>query len=493
MSLWFCIYLPFNDLDGNLPHWRTRAPLAAVVHEDHIMACTPDAHKAGIRQGISHMTAAALAADIQFVQHNPQLTKNRLEAIATALLQYTPELALSDSSSLLLDVGASLSLFKGPRNLYRSIQHSLNVAGAQAHISMAPTAAGAWLMAHQKQTKQRRVLTLSSLIRHLNTLHTSTLPMIRPYLGWLDSIGCTTLKDLTQLPRSGLSQRTSHQIVPYLDAAYGKAPMLLSWYQTPDTFHALYPLDFHTEHTHALLHTGQGLIEQLCGWLQARRQAASSLQFSLHYEKGRHACPPTCIVLNLSVPSRFAEDFLLLLKEHMQHETLQAPVIALELHSIQSQPECEPSGDLFPDRKQHLHQENQLFDLLRARLGQNSIVQPQSIASHLPEHANHWVEAGCGTPTADHSTQSKSAPAARHPFWLIEHPVQLETRNDRPVYQGQALRLIQGPERIESGWWRNDHQQRDYFVASDSQHCRYWIYRQRDSDDPHWFLHGLFA
>ena len=493
MPLWICIYLPFNDLDGNFPHWRTRAPLSAVLLDDHVMACSPKAYKAGVRQGTSHNTAAAMVAGIQFVQHNPELTQDRLKAVATTLLQYTPELALPDSHSLLLDVGASLSLFKGPRNLYRCIQNSLHVVGAQAHISMAPTAAGAWLMAHQKKSR-RRILSMPSMVRHLNTLHISTLPMAKPYLAWLDAIGCTTLKDLNKLPRSGLSQRTSPQIVHYLDAAYGKTSMHLNWYQPPDTFHALYLLDFHTLHAHALLLAAQSLIEQLCGWLQARRQAASSLQFSLHHEKGRHACPPTCIVLDLSVPTRFAEDFLLLLKEQLQHEHVQASVIAVELHHIQSQSECEPSGDLFPDRSQHRQQENQLLDLLRARLGQHSILQPDSMASHVPEYANHWVDAGPDSQAVGQRARPHDSPGVHHPFWMLEEPVQLDTKNDRPVYRGHALRLVQGPERIESGWRQDgQHLQRDYFVASDNQHCRYWIYRQRGSDDPRWFLHGLFA
>src|SRR5690554_270471 len=143
MPLWISIHLPFHDLDGNLPHWRINTPLAVILHDGHVIACTPDASKAGVKPGMNHTTAAAMAAGIQFVQHNPQLTQKRLETIAITLLQYTPDLALPDSNSLLLDVGASLSLFKGPRNLYRRIQKSLFRMGVQARISMAPTATGA--------------------------------------------------------------------------------------------------------------------------------------------------------------------------------------------------------------------------------------------------------------------------------------------------------------------------------------------------------------
>lgn len=419
-----------------------------------------------------------------------------LESIATTLLQYTPELTVFDSRSLLLDVGASLSLFKGPRNLYQRIQTSLILLKAHARIGMAPTALGAWLMAFQNQTPQRRMLRLATLTRHLDTLHVQHFPAARPYLDWLNVIGCTTLQHLNQLPRPGLRQRTSPQVITHLDAAYGKTPMRLDWYQPSDTFQASCSMDFHTTYTHALMTAAHGLIEQLCGWLQARHLTAASMQFSLHHEKGRHACPPTCITLGLSTPSRHASDFLPLLKERLQREQLQAPVIAIGLHHIDSQPDCEPSGDLFPHHARHQQHENQLIDLLRARLGQDTILQPNPVASHVPEHANQWHVVTPGIKnrnSTDHSTASTHQ-ADRYPFWMLDQPAVLHTHNDRPLYMGQPLQLIQGPERIESEWWATgQHEQRDYFVAQDTRHCRYWIYRERGSDKPHWFLHGLFA
>jgi len=421
--------------------------------------------------------------------------QDSLEIAAMALLQYTPELARIDSCSLVLDVSASLSLFKGPRALYRRIRKTLSTIGIPVRISMAPTATGAWLLAWQTQTKPRRILSMRSLERRLDTLPVTILPVLQPYLHWLDALGCTTLKHLVQLPRTGLVQRTSPQVGQYLDAAYGKIVMPLTWYQAPDAFHAFCDLEFHTTHTHALLAAAQRLLEQLCGWLQARQWSASSMQFLLHYEKGRHARPPACITLCLSAPAWQVKDFTALLTEQLQHERLDAPAIAIELHNVQGQPRCSQSGGLFPDPAHYQRQENQLVDLLRARLGQKSILQPQPIASYLPEHANQWVAADPSARRAGKKAKSKQdRPDSHHPFWLLARPIELTTTNDRPMYKGRALQLIHGPERIESGWWMGgQHEQRDYFVACDSLQCRYWLYRQRGSDDPRWFLHGLYA
>ena len=79
------------------------------------------------------------------------------------------------------------------------------------------------------------------------------------------------------------------------------------------------------------------------------------------------------------------------------------------------------------------------------------------------------------------------------PFWLLDPPQPLRLAGDRPQYRGQALRLMRGPERIESGWWDPQLTVRDYFVAEDEAAARYWIYRERDAEHARWFLHGLYA
>ena len=439
------------------------------------------------------------------------------QALATALLQYTPDLAVFDSRSLVMDVGASLRLFNGPRNLCRRVGQTVQHSGYCARIGMAPTAMGAMLLACQGQTRRRRVLSMPALTRQLQHLHVVCLPAAQAHLDWLHTMGCTTLQSLTRLPRAGLRQRTSPELLAQLDAAYGKTTFTPDWYRAPDTFQALCHLDFHTSQTHALMAVASELLGQLCGWLQVRQHLAASMQFFLHHEKGRHACPPTCLTLGLSTPSRHVADFLLVLEQHLRALPLPAPVISIQLRNVQTQPEGDSTGHLFPDRLQQRQQENQLLDLLRARLGRHSIMQPQAQASHLPEYANYWVEAGSSRSRSSGSSGSSgshnlgslddpnrsranfnsptnSQNPVRYPFWMLDTPVPLTTHNHRPVYQGHALQLLEGPHRIESGWWHDGQvKQRDYFVAIDPRHCRYWVYRERGTDNPHWFLHGLFA
>ena len=62
---------------------------------------------------------------------------------------------------------------------------------------------------------------------------------------------------------------------------------------------------------------------------------------------------------------------------------------------------------------------------------------------------------------------------------------------------GQPLRLLSGPERIESGWWDAALAERDYFIAQLPGGALVWVYRARlplaASPASGWFLHGRFG
>nr|PZN02322.1 MAG: hypothetical protein DIU74_08145 [Pseudomonadota bacterium] len=58
-----------------------------------------------------------------------------------------------------------------------------------------------------------------------------------------------------------------------------------------------------------------------------------------------------------------------------------------------------------------------------------------------------------------------------------------------PHYEG-PLKLLMGPERIQSGWWDGAYERRDYFIAQTPARALLWIYRVAARG---WYLHGWFA
>jgi protein ImuB len=97
------------------------------------------------------------------------------------------------------------------------------------------------------------------------------------------------------------------------------------------------------------------------------------------------------------------------------------------------------------------------------------------------------------------------------PVWLLRDPQALSLIRSAPSLEGHPLRLLAGPERIESGWW-DGLSVRDYFVAQAHDLSLVWIYQLRlplsepepDVAEIHktaadplsasgWYLHGRFA
>lgn len=210
-----------------------------------------------------------------------------------------------------------------------------------------------------------------------------------------------------------------------------------------------------------------------------------------------------------------------------------------------------------------------LLERLAGRLGRAAVYEPRSVADAQPEHA--WMAVPPGQRTrsprritralpddraspakgASRTAMSQSGPCPapeRRPFWMFPRPLRLEplprgaTREPPerraasgvPVhfrYESRVHRVLcaQGPERIETAWWRGPSVRRDYFlieavieaggegviesviegggegVAGGERQrdagrdwsgnvegiLRLWIFRQvRDGG---WFVHGVFA
>ena len=99
-------------------------------------------------------------------------------------------------------------------------------------------------------------------------------------------------------------------------------------------------------------------------------------------------------------------------------------------------------------------------------------------------------------------------PVLTRPVVLFDRPEQVEAVAEVP--DGPPIRFrwrktlyqitrSEGPERIACEWWtdgRGGHS-RDYFRVEDEEGHRFWIFRQglfeRETPEPKWFMHGLFA
>jgi protein ImuB len=493
MRLWIGLHLSQLPLEVFEPNWSNDGAGVVLEHEK-VLAVSYAARAAGIKPGMRRGSALMLLPEARIHERSAANEEAALQTVAIAMLKYTPLVTLAEESTILVEIGASLRLFRGVRALCKLVQTDLRDLGFSGYVSCAPTARGAWLLA---RSRGGRVLKQDTMARHLDRLPAMVVPAARPFLNWLEGLGCESIADLRRLPRPGLQRRCGRDLLDTIDRAFGKAPELFEWIAPPTTFEAKVELFGRIENVDLLVMGAQRLVLQLTGWLCGKQLAAERVTLRLQHERGREACPATSVDIALAEPTWQGEHIIRLMKERLGKVELVAPVIGLALEVTQVQPMAPPSESLFVEPGGTQEDQVRMLELLVARLGADNVLQPLPVADYRPEIANGWVSIQQKVREADVTAQlPPGLNTTMRPTWLLAKPIALLIRNNRPFY-GSPLRMVSGPERVEAGWW-NGAVSRDYFIAEGKDHALYYVYRERisgagEGGDPKWFLHGLFG
>lgn len=459
-----------------------------MLEKDKVVVTDSTARLAGVRFGMKRGGVLTLSPETEMHERDIGREGAAQREVGIALMRFSPEVALLNEATVVVEVGASLRLFGGLLSLCREAKAVLNTLGFTARVSAAPTGQGAWLLAKHGN---RRVLKLASLEHHLSALPMVAVPEVRPFFDWFNGLGCESIADVRRLPRAGLQRRCGEHLLDSLDRAFGTAPELFDWLELPPTFSARIEMPDRLEHADGALFAAHRLIVQLCGWLCAKQLAVTGIRLSLEHERGRDAIEPTIVDIALGEPTWREEHLVRLLKERLHRIELAAPMIALRLDATNVESAAPASDTLFPEPGGSKEDHQKLLELLVARLGEENVLRPAPTADHRPEVANRWIP-----------VSQKEKPAALpvglpRPTWMLDTPVRLLMRQHRPFY-GSPLRMVSPGERIEAGWFGGELVTRDYFVAQAEDQSCYWIYRERVSsrdaeEDQRWFLHGLFG
>ena len=397
-----------------------------------------------------------------------------LLGIAAWAMQCTPNVALDFPDLVLLEVSGSLKLFGGLGEIAARLRQGLAAMGYSARLAAAPTArAASWFA---RAGKRCLIADAALLEGELSALPLSVLQCAEEEA--LSSIGVNSVGDLLALPRDGLARRFGQGLLDLLDQALGRLPDPRGAFVLPEKFCAAIELPAEATQAEALLFASQRLLAQLEGFLAARAAGTRRLRLNLSHR----AAPATRIELGLVTVCREAAHFALLLRERLQQTALPEPVhaIALEVQAIE--PLEHSNRSLFSDE---LHEEGnwpRLVERLRSRLGAAAVHGIVLCADHRPERACAPIELGAKQLALDFNLR---------PFWLLERPQALEEKGAVPCHHG-PLKLLAGPERIESGWWDGVDAARDYFIARATDEALLWVYRER-SPAGAWYLHGIFS
>ncbi|MGO3870286.1 MAG: Y-family DNA polymerase [Alcaligenes sp.] len=414
----------------------------------------------------------------------PEGSSEQQDGIQAVLLRYSPQLARVQADLWVLNINASIRLFGGVRSLYRSIQADLQAFILTPRLALAPTARAACLLSLSKRPQRRCWRRLHAC---LNPLPIHLLAPPADQLQWLDNLGCHTLGQLHQLPRDGLSQRGLRPLLLQLDQAYGTQSWTLDWVHAAPHFTHRLELDNPSNNKTAVLRSVNRMLNKLEGWLNQYQLACGRLELILHTERYKDSPTATSLELQMARSCWRSQDFLPVWQEQFQQLHLQAAVQSLVLTAQQLHPRQTHASSLFPDARHWQEQDQQLLERLQARLGAEQILTPAAQASYLPEQANRWLALQADPPDC------ALAPALQRPCWMLDPAQPLQHDHQSPCLDNQRLRLIQGPERVQTAWWSGSgHQQRDYFIAQCPQGRLYWVYRDL-SQEHAWYLHGVFG
>ena len=483
--LWFGAYFPQLALEAS---GNADAP-KAVVEDQHgmhrVLLANRAAAESGVMPGQSANAALALVPELELEERCALQEQQALESLAAWLERYSSFVSIPSSDMLLMEIAGSLRLFGGLRSLRQQVSHGLERQGFTASLAIAPTPlAATWLARSGRRACVREPGNLLPVLRELSIACLGWPPTV---MESLSGIGVERVGDCLRLPREGFARRFGAKRLLELDRATGRLPdPRLSW-RAPERFRADYEMMEEESDRELLLAICRELLAAHERFLLLRQLGTQRLRFSFYHLKA----PASTLSLGCTQLERSAKCFSDLLAIRFERFTLPEPVIAVRLDGGHAQAFRAESASLrFQGGKPGAarYSMTQLAERLAARVGHESVNGVTTVAEHRPQQA--WRSRNVLSGRVS-DVLSRVRRGLTRPLWLLPEPAPLSAEGDYPLHFGR-LELLEGPERLETGWWDDDGIARDYYTAINPRGMRLWVFRNRGRERG-WYLHGIFG
>jgi protein ImuB len=406
----------------------------------------------------------------------------QLEPFAAALQKlclhahsFTSFVSMEPPNALLLEIKGSVKLFGSLKQLHADIDDCWRRLALQAHSATAPSTLAALWLARAGAASQIEDIEL--LRKSLGKVPIACTAWDVERLQTLRAMGVTHLGELMRLPRAGLARRLSPALVRDLDIALARQPAPRRAFVRRERFRERCDFETEIEHVAYLEKALEPLVERCAQFLRRRQAGIQALQLKLKHREG----PATCVQLGLASITSERRRLTDVLCQKLARLELRAPVRAMELISGPLRGLSASSLDVFAGFTGAGSRDSapQLVERLRARLGDAAVYGVCLIPEHRPEAAwrrVHELRLSSAARIEEEITDQRLP----RPVWLLNEPL--------PLPQPE---ILQGPERIESGWWDGKGVARDYYIARHSHGVRLWVFQERQSK--RWYVHGVFA
>ena len=405
----------------------------------------------------------------------PDSCTDALQKLCLQAHSFTSFVSIEAPNALLLEIKGSVKLFGSLQQLQADIDECWRRLALPVRSATAPaTLAALWLA---RAGLPLQIEDIDQLPRSLAQVPIGCTAWDLERLQTLRAMGVTCLGELMRLPRAGLARRLSPAMLQDLDIALGKQPAPRRAFVRRERFRERCDFETEIEHVAYLEKALEPLIEHCAQFLRRRQAGIQALQLKLKHREG----PATRVQIGLASITSERRRLTDVLCQKLTRLTLKAPVRSMELISGSLRGLSASSLDIFAGLTGAGSRDNapQLVERLRARLGEEAVYGVCLIPEHRPEAAWRRVQELSLTAGVKVRAEAVEQKLPR-PVWLLNEPL--------PLPKPQ---ILQGPERIESGWWDGKGVARDYYVARHSQGARLWVFQERQSKL--WYVHGVFA
>jgi protein ImuB len=388
---------------------------------------------------------------------------------------FTPFVSIETPNALLLEIKGSIKLFGSLQILQIAIDACWQQLGLKSQSATTPsTLAALWLARAGAGVHGDDVGKLPGLLAKVPIACTA---WDAERLQTLRALGLRQVGELLRLPRGGLARRLSPAVVRDIDIAVGKQPAPRRPFVPRERFRERCDFETEIEHVAYLEKALEPLIDRCAQFLRQRQAGVQTLQLRLRHRD----LPATRVRLGLASITSERHRLADVLCQKLTRLELKAPVRGMELISGSLRALSASSLDVFAGLTGAGTRDTapQLVERLRARLGEESVYGVCLIEEHRPEAAWGRVRA-LSLNAAPKKQGTAIEPQMPRPVWLLEEPLSI-----------MKPELLQGPERIESGWWDGKGVARDYYIASQVPGARLWVFQDRHTQ--RWYLHGVFS
>lgn len=462
-----------------------------------VTASSTQAGAVGIETGMVVADARAVVPSLVVLDHDPEVTRQALQALAEWCLRYTPTVALDPPDGLILDVTGCAYLWGGEQPYLGDLLKKLRHAGYTVRAAMADTIGTAWAYAHFGTSGA--VVPPGEQRRALLKLPPAALRLMPDTLEKMQKLGFYQIRNFIDIPPSVLRRRFGPDPADKMNKALGFAQEFIEPVRQAVPYEerlpCLEPIVTATGIEIAL----QKLLEKLCERLVKEGKGLRRSMLQCFRVDGK--------VQQIDIVTNRAS-------HHVQHlfrlfelkiKTI-SPGFGIELFILEA-PETEDMSvtqETMWDTTGGFENASitELLDTVTGRTG------PEAIHRYLPaEH--HWPERSVKLVASLRDKPDTSWRTDRQrPVFLLPKPEFIQVTAPVPDYPPTVfsykdkvhyVHKSEGPERIEQEWWLEQGLHRDYYTLEDREGRRYWVFRlghyaEDDAEErPQWFIHGFFA